>query len=107
MGCATVEGKPRNPPASRCMRTHGTERNALDRKARAFNLEEQMRWRKQKAVAELEALAGTRYYDPELASLWMRSSRRELGGKSPAEFTHDDATRDKCASYLPVKRSRR
>jgi hypothetical protein len=84
-----------------------TALNALDRKARAFNLEEQMRWRKQKAVAELEALAGTRYYDPELASLWMRSSRRELGGKSPAEFTHDDATRDKCASYLPVKRSRR
>jgi competence protein CoiA-like protein len=80
---------------------------ALDRKRRELELEEHERRRKQKAVAELEALARSRYYDPEHAELWMRSSRRELGGISPAEFTHDDATRDKCATYLPPKRSRR
>jgi Protein of unknown function (DUF2384) len=78
---------------------------ALDQKRR--ELEEHERRRKQKAVAKLEALARSRYYDPEHAELWMRSSRRELGGRSPAEFTHDDATRDRCASYLPPKRSRR
>lgn len=80
---------------------------ALDRKARELALEEQALRRKQKAVAELDALARTRYYDAALADLWMRSSRHELGGKSPSDFTHDDATRDKCASYLPAKRSRR
>lgn len=80
---------------------------ALDRRVRELAIEEQARRRKQKAVAELEALARTRYYDPALADLWMRSSRHELAGKSPSEFTHDDATRDKCASFLPAKRSRR
>lgn len=81
--------------------------DALNRKARERALERKAWQRKQKAVAELEELALSRYYDPELAALWMRSSRPELGGKSPSEFTCDDATRDRCASYLPKKRSRR
>ncbi len=80
--------------------------DALHRKARELELAEQARRRKQKAVAELEALARSRYHDVARAELWMRSSRRELGGQSPTEFTTDDATRDKCASYLPAKRSR-
>ncbi|WP_027582061.1 antitoxin Xre/MbcA/ParS toxin-binding domain-containing protein [Bradyrhizobium sp. Ai1a-2] len=80
---------------------------ALNRRARELALEKRALQRKQKAVAELEELALSRYYDQELAALWMRSSRPELGGKSPSEFTCDDATRDRCANYLPKKRSRR
>ncbi|MEY9538069.1 hypothetical protein ABIE85_001129 [Bradyrhizobium diazoefficiens] len=81
--------------------------DALNRKTRELALEKRALQRKQKAVAELEELALSRYYDPELAALWMRSSRTELGGNSPSEFTCDDATRDRCAYYLPKKRSRR
>lgn len=40
-------------------------------------------------------------------ALWMRSKRRELGGKSPEEFTTDDATRQRCVDLLPPKRSHR
>ncbi|WP_439364243.1 competence protein CoiA family protein [Bradyrhizobium sp. DASA03005] len=81
--------------------------DALNRKARKLALETKAWQRKQKAVAELEELALSRYYDPELAALWMRSSRPELGGRSPSDFTCDDATRDECGRYLPKKRSRR
>ncbi|MDU6373339.1 MAG: antitoxin Xre/MbcA/ParS toxin-binding domain-containing protein [Bradyrhizobium sp.] len=80
---------------------------ALNRKARELELAYQALQRKQKAVAELEKQAMSRYYDPELAALWMRSSRPELGGKSPLEFTCDEATRNRCAEYLPKRRSRR
>lgn len=80
--------------------------HALGRKADQLWLEEQARERKQKAVRELEALARNRYIDPARADLWMRCSRPELGGRSPADFTIDDATRDKCAAYLPAKKSR-
>lgn len=79
---------------------------ALGRKADQLRIEEQARERKHKAVRELEALARNRYIDPARADLWMRSSRPELGGQSPADFTIDDATRDKCAIYLPGKKSR-
>ncbi|MDQ9783095.1 DUF2384 domain-containing protein, partial [Serratia marcescens] len=48
---------------------------ALNRKARELELAYQALQRKQKAVAELEKQAMSRYYDPELAALWMRSSR--------------------------------
>lgn len=81
--------------------------HALRRKADELRLEEQARQRKQKAVGELEVLANSRYTDPARAALWMRCPRRELNGQSPTEFTIDDTTRDKCASYLPGKRSRR
>ncbi|MFG1293845.1 competence protein CoiA family protein [Xanthobacter versatilis] len=81
--------------------------HALGRKADQLRIEEQARERKQKAVRELEALARNRYIDPACADLWMRCSRPELGGRSPADFTIDDATRDKCAGYLPAKKSRR
>lgn len=80
--------------------------HALGRKADQVRIEEQARERKQKAVRELEALARNRYIDPARADLWMRSSRPELGGQSPADFAIDDATRDKCATYLPGKKSR-
>lgn len=60
---------------------------ALNRKAREVALEHKAWQRKQKAVAELEELALSRYYDRERAALWMRSSRPELGGQSPSEFT--------------------
>lgn len=63
--------------------------------------------RKAKAVTALEAVAYSRYYDPNRAALWMRSKRRELGGKSPEEFTTDDATRQRCVDLLPTKRSHR
>lgn len=79
---------------------------ALGRKADQLRIEEQARERKHKAVRELEALARNRYIDPARADLWMRSSRPELGGQSPADFTIDDATRDKCTTYLPGKKSR-
>lgn len=80
---------------------------ALDQRVRELDREERARRRKEKAVGDLEALARSRYYNPDHATLWMRSSRRELGGKSPAEFTIDDATRDQCAALLPTKRSHR
>jgi len=80
---------------------------ALDQRSRELEWEERARRHKQKAVGDLEALVRSRYYNPDHATLWMRSSRRELGGKSPAEFTIDDATRDQCAALLPTKRSHR
>ncbi|MBS7555970.1 DUF2384 domain-containing protein [Ancylobacter dichloromethanicus] len=80
--------------------------HALGRKADQLRIEEQARERRHKAVRELEALARNRYIDPARADLWMRSSRPELGGQSPANFAIDDATRDKCATYLPGKKSR-
>jgi hypothetical protein len=63
--------------------------------------------RKAKVVAALIAVAESRYYDPDRAALWMRSGRRELGGKSPEVFTIDDATCQRCIELLPAKRSRR
>jgi hypothetical protein len=80
---------------------------ALDRRMREIVAEEQARDRKVKAVAALAALARTRYFDAERASLWMRGKRRELNGKSPEEFVVDDATRQRCEDLLPMKRSRR
>lgn len=80
--------------------------HALGRKADQLQREELACQRKQKAVRELEVLAHGRYTDPARAELWMRCPRRELAGQSPADFTIDDATRDKCATYLPAKKSR-
>lgn len=80
--------------------------HALGRRAEQLRIEEAARQRKQKAVRELEVLAHSRYTDPARAALWMRCPRRELGGQSPAEFTVDDATRERCANYLPAKKSR-
>jgi hypothetical protein len=54
---------------------------ALDQRVRELEWEERGRRHKEKAVADLEALARSRYYNPDHATLWMRSSRRELGGK--------------------------
>lgn len=82
-------------------------RRALTQKARELDLEERARRQKQKAISELETLAKTKYFNSEHASLWMKSSRRELGGKSPEEFTVDDVTRQQCAALLPAKRSHR
>lgn len=62
--------------------------------------------RKEKAVAELSAVAHSRYADPMRADLWMRGKRHELGGKSPEEFVIDDATRQRCMELLPSKRSK-
>lgn len=80
---------------------------ALERKAREIGAQQRASERKAKAVTELAALAQSRYYDGERAALWMRGKRRELGGKSPEEFTIDDATRQRCSELLPPKRSRR
>lgn len=80
---------------------------ALDQRVRQLDREERARRDKEQAVGDLEALARSRYYNPDHAALWMRSSRRELGGKSPAEFTIDEGTRDQCATLLPAKRSHR
>ncbi|MCK1443160.1 hypothetical protein IVB43_12265 [Bradyrhizobium sp. 48] len=80
---------------------------ALDHKVRQMKALDQARGRRATAVAELAALAQSRYYDDERARLWMTSKRRELGGKSPEEFTIDDITRQRCIDLLPVKRSRR
>lgn len=80
---------------------------ALDRRAREIEAQQRASERKAKAVAELAALAQSRYYDGERAALWMRGKRRELGGKSPEEFTIDDATRRRCGELLPTKRSHR
>lgn len=82
-----------------------------DRRAQSKSSRTRPRTRDVAAQAESRRGAGrlalSRYYDPALAALWMRSSRPELGGKLPSDFTCDDATRDRCASYLPKKRSRR
>lgn len=80
---------------------------ALHYRAREIEVQHRASERKAKAVAELAALAQSRYYDDERANLWMRGRRRELGGKSPEEFTVDDATRQRCSELLPTKRSRR
>lgn len=80
---------------------------ALDARIREIEKLEQARERKAKAVAALHAVAESRYYDPARAALWMRSGRRELGGKSPEVFTIDDATRQRCIDLLPATRSRR
>lgn len=80
---------------------------ALDRKAREIEIQVRASQRKAKAIAELEAVAHSRYYDADRAGLWMRSKRHELGGRSPEEFTVDDTTRLKCVGLLPAKRSRR
>lgn len=64
------------------------------------------RERKEKAVAELSAVAYSRYVDPVRADLWMRGKRHELGGKSPEEFVIDDITRQRCMELLPPKRSK-
>jgi len=80
---------------------------ALDRRIDEIATLQRAADRKAKAVTALEAVAYTRYYDPTRAALWMRSKRRELGGKSPEEFTTDDATRQRCVDLLPTKRSHR
>lgn len=81
--------------------------DALNRRAREIEIQEKASQRRAKAVAELETVAHSRYYDADRAGLWMQSKRGELGGKSPEEFTVDDATRLKCVGLLPAKRSRR
>jgi hypothetical protein len=80
---------------------------ALDSRMREIEELEQAIERKAKVVAALIAVAESRYYDPDRAALWMRSGRRELGGKSPEVFTIDDATCQRCIELLPAKRSRR
>lgn len=80
---------------------------ALDQRVREMKALDRARERRASAVAELAALAQSRYYDVERARLWMTSKRRELGGKSPEEFTIDEITRRRCVDLLPVKRSRR
>ncbi|QQO35363.1 hypothetical protein JJC00_06705 [Bradyrhizobium diazoefficiens] len=81
--------------------------SALHSRAREIEVQHRASERKAKAVAELAVLAQSRYYDDERATLWMRGRRRELGGKSPEEFTIDDATLQRCGELLPTKRSRR
>lgn len=80
---------------------------ALDQKVQGMKALDQARQRKASAVAELALLAQSRYYDIERATLWMTSKRRELGGKSPEEFTIDSITQQRCIDLLPAKRSRR
>lgn len=80
---------------------------ALESRKREIQKLEQARERKALAVAGLMAMAESRYYEVDRAVLWMRSGRRELGGKSPEAFTIDDATRQRCIDLLPAKRSRR
>lgn len=80
---------------------------ALDRRLEDIAALQRAAERKAKAVTALEAVAYSRYFDPNRAALWMRSKRRELGGKSPEEFTTDDATRQRCVDLLPTKRSHR
>lgn len=80
---------------------------ALDRRTGEIEAQQRASARRAKAVAELAALAKSRYYDGERAALWMRGKRRELGGKSPEEFTIDGITRQRCSELLPPKRSRR
>jgi hypothetical protein len=81
--------------------------DTLNQLRRSLEREEILRQRRDVAVANLEEQALSRYYDPALARLWMRSSRTELGGKSPTEFTRDEKTAEICAQYLPKKRSHR
>ncbi|NPU12062.1 hypothetical protein HL666_14920 [Bradyrhizobium sp. 83002] len=80
---------------------------ALHSRAREIEIQHRASKRKAKAVAELAVLAQSRYYDEARAVLWMRGRRRELGGKSPEEFTIDDVTKQRCVELLPTKRSRR
>lgn len=80
---------------------------ALDTRVEEITAQRRAAERKARAVAALEAVAYSRYYDPNRAALWMRSKRRELGGKSPEDFTTDDATRQRCVDLLPPKRSHR
>lgn len=80
---------------------------SLDRRVEEIAAQQRGAERKAKAVTALEAVAYSRYYDPNRAALWMRSKLRELGGKSPEEFTKDDATRQRCVDLLPTKRSHR
>ncbi|MEE2865956.1 MAG: hypothetical protein VYE69_12055 [Pseudomonadota bacterium] len=79
--------------------------DALSQLRRKLEHEEILRQRREVVVANLEEQALSRYYDPDKARLWMRSSRPELGGKSPAEFTRDEKTDKFCEQYLPTKRS--
>ncbi|MCW2286835.1 uncharacterized protein (DUF2384 family) [Rhodoblastus acidophilus] len=79
----------------------------LSQKARELDQEQSAQRAKEKAIAELEKLAQDRYYDSARAALWMRSSRPELRGKSPADFAVDEETRKQCECYLPKKRSHR
>jgi hypothetical protein len=80
---------------------------ALRTRRREIEALEKAHEKKERAVAELMAVAESRYYDVDRAVLWMRSGRRELGGKSPEAFTIDDVTRQRCIELLPAKRSRR
>jgi hypothetical protein len=80
---------------------------ALNRRRQERAAQEKARYKKDEAVAKLFAFAQTRYFDVETAALWMRSKQRDLGGKSPEEYTVDDPTGQRCAQLLPTKRSRR
>lgn len=80
---------------------------ALDSRHREILAEAQTREAKAQLIASLLTIAQSRYYEPDRASLWMRSKRPELGGKSPAEFVIDHATLDRCIELLPKKRSHR
>ncbi|CTQ47284.1 hypothetical protein LAL4801_05746 [Roseibium aggregatum] len=93
--------------AARSEEGYGKAIEVLDKLRQNLEREEILRHRRDIAVANLEEQALSRYYDPDKARLWMRSSRPELGGKSPTEFTRDEKTAEICAQYLPTKRSHR
>ena len=81
--------------------TVATAVRALDHRAREIKAQQRASERKAKTVAELAALAQSRYYDAERAAPWMRGRRQELSGKSPEEFTIDDTTGRRCSDlYL-------
>jgi hypothetical protein len=104
---SSTGGRPPIEAASDSEGGHEDAIGALHSRAREIEVQHRASERKAKAVAELAVLAQSRYYDDERATLWMRGRRRELGGKSPEEFTIDEATRQRCSELLPTKRSRR
>lgn len=80
---------------------------ALDGRVRELEAEERARKIRDKALQTLRSAAREKYYSEDLARLWLASGRPELGGKSPEEYTVDEATCRKCISFLPTKRSKR
>ncbi len=80
---------------------------ALDGRVRELKAEERARKIRDKALQTLRNAAREKYYGENLAILWLTTSRTELGGKSPEEYTIDDATCRKCMAYLPSKKSKR
>lgn len=79
---------------------------ALDGRVRELKAEERARRLREKALQTLRNAARGKYFDEERAILWLTTSRAELGGKSPEEYTVDEATCSKCLSFLPNKKSK-